>query len=604
MADYYPLLAKAVAALPDPTPQARRAIYERARNALVGQLRRLDPPVPEVEIDRESSALEVAVARLEAEFAPPEPDRAAPEPIADLLSEAAPVENSISMAPAAIDAPGPPPGPPPSQPEPESSIEPASSEPPVALAPASPPEAAPGETKTQEPPAGPPPPRAPMFFKVQRDKSPLFPSAPRPNGFSARQPASATPGLRSHSSAPPPVSQAKPPESDAVEPQVRENRPPDASFGGTAEHIGNADASEAPSPDARFDETNLEGSEALQSLGAGTSVPSAVAPDAPDAGADLSQGEWSEQEEPFASPRISPALAKPRSDAQRPFAPQPPRDHAAPRRLWAVGFVVGLLVFLVAIAAFELRDRPEELRQKAAAPVIVPEAASNGKIVDRVNAGPDASEPAPAPSSDTAAAPPRASAASSAAPASDQAAPSARRAALLVEAPDEQSKVKTYLGAVVWKVDNVSEGPGDPLSMAVHAEVDIPEEKLQAIVTLQKNFDSSLPASHTMKVQFVEPADSPLGGVQQIGVPQMRREEVATGDALKGVPVSISDNSFLVGLTRGPSEEEANLDLLKSREWIDVPMILSNGKIAKLTFEKGPAGDRAIEDALASWNGQ
>jgi hypothetical protein len=122
-------------------------------------------------------------------------------------------------------------------------------------------------------------------------------------------------------------------------------------------------------------------------------------------------------------------------------------------------------------------------------------------------------------------------------------------------------------------------------------------------VTLQKNFDSSLPASHTMKIQFVEPADSPLGGIEQISVPQMRREEIATGDALKGVPVSVTDNSFLVGLTRGPSEA-ANLDLLKSREWIDVPMLLSNGKIAKLTFEKGPAGDRAIEDALASWSAQ
>ncbi|VTZ22817.1 conserved hypothetical protein [Methylocella tundrae] len=163
--------------------------------------------------------------------------------------------------------------------------------------------------------------------------------------------------------------------------------------------------------------------------------------------------------------------------------------------------------------------------------------------------------------------------------------------------------MKTYLGVVVWKVDNVSNGPGDPLSMAVHAEIDIPEEKLQAEMTLQKNFDSSLPASHTMKIQFTEPADSPLGGVQQISVPQMRREDTATGDALSGVPVAITDNSFLVGLNRGPSEA-TNLDLLKSRGWIDVPMLLSNGKIAKLTFEKGPAGERAIDDALAAWSAQ
>ena len=39
MADYYPLLAKALANLPTrAAPTARRAIYERARKALIGQL--------------------------------------------------------------------------------------------------------------------------------------------------------------------------------------------------------------------------------------------------------------------------------------------------------------------------------------------------------------------------------------------------------------------------------------------------------------------------------------------------------------------------------------------------------------------------------------
>ena len=69
MADYYPLLAKAVAALPESTAESRHAIYERARGALFGQLRQLDPPVPEEAIEREAQALEVAVARLETEIA-------------------------------------------------------------------------------------------------------------------------------------------------------------------------------------------------------------------------------------------------------------------------------------------------------------------------------------------------------------------------------------------------------------------------------------------------------------------------------------------------------------------------------------------------------
>ncbi len=68
MADYYPLLAKAIAALPKSTPQTRGAIYERAKKALLGQLNAMQPPPPHGAIEREAQALDEAVARLEREF--------------------------------------------------------------------------------------------------------------------------------------------------------------------------------------------------------------------------------------------------------------------------------------------------------------------------------------------------------------------------------------------------------------------------------------------------------------------------------------------------------------------------------------------------------
>ena len=68
MADYYSLLSRAVSNLPKSSPaSARRAIYDRARKALIGQLRSLKPPLPESDIAREENALDVAVKRLEAE---------------------------------------------------------------------------------------------------------------------------------------------------------------------------------------------------------------------------------------------------------------------------------------------------------------------------------------------------------------------------------------------------------------------------------------------------------------------------------------------------------------------------------------------------------
>lgn len=70
MADYFPLISRAVEALPDRgTPEQRQAIYDRARDALGRQLRAAEPPLPEAHVERERHQLEDAVLRLEAELA-------------------------------------------------------------------------------------------------------------------------------------------------------------------------------------------------------------------------------------------------------------------------------------------------------------------------------------------------------------------------------------------------------------------------------------------------------------------------------------------------------------------------------------------------------
>jgi hypothetical protein len=67
MADFYPLIARAVAKLPQNTDAARRALYERARNALVAQLRGQTPTPSESTIGRELESLEQAIRRIESE---------------------------------------------------------------------------------------------------------------------------------------------------------------------------------------------------------------------------------------------------------------------------------------------------------------------------------------------------------------------------------------------------------------------------------------------------------------------------------------------------------------------------------------------------------
>ncbi len=68
MADYYPLITEAVAGLNSDAPsESRRAIYQRARAALLAELRTINPPFTEAEIKRERLALEEAIRRAEGE---------------------------------------------------------------------------------------------------------------------------------------------------------------------------------------------------------------------------------------------------------------------------------------------------------------------------------------------------------------------------------------------------------------------------------------------------------------------------------------------------------------------------------------------------------
>src|SRR6202049_171562 len=84
MADYYPLIARDVAGLEKNNGENRRALYERARSALVAQLRGVTPALNESDITRERLALEEAIRKVETEAArrsrPAPPPRPLPPP--------------------------------------------------------------------------------------------------------------------------------------------------------------------------------------------------------------------------------------------------------------------------------------------------------------------------------------------------------------------------------------------------------------------------------------------------------------------------------------------------------------------------------------------
>src|SRR3972149_1969531 len=99
--------SRAVAGLEKNPGEPRRALYDRARNALLKQLSGVTPPLPESDIRRERLALEEAIRKVEGDAArrmrpdaPRPPTRATPGP----QEPAAPAPGAPATPPAAAEA--------------------------------------------------------------------------------------------------------------------------------------------------------------------------------------------------------------------------------------------------------------------------------------------------------------------------------------------------------------------------------------------------------------------------------------------------------------------------------------------------------------------
>jgi L,D-transpeptidase catalytic domain len=65
MVDYFPLIARAVAALDPNTREQRHVLYDRARKTLVDKLRVSDPTLAQTDLGAERAALEAVIQRIE-----------------------------------------------------------------------------------------------------------------------------------------------------------------------------------------------------------------------------------------------------------------------------------------------------------------------------------------------------------------------------------------------------------------------------------------------------------------------------------------------------------------------------------------------------------
>ena len=406
MADYHPLIARAVAGLEKNTGENRRALYERARIALVAQLRGVVPALEESEITRERLALEEAIRKVEAEAARQARETARPS----LIKRA--------ETPRREELPRPAPRPPDHAGARHRRAD----------------EFAGSRRRPKAPPPPPPALRLPFTRPTLQDEALKgFRDGSQQSRDAARGPRRPRRRLRRDPGAPDPALPLPP-----QQPPPPPERHPLEEYGQLEPQVQPENLWALP----------LDGT---QRRGAGR-------------------------------PRCAAACGAASSaddEADEPLPPRrPPRSYG---KLIRTGLVLALILAVGSLVYWQ-RSNIVDVggRRRGVVPVVKPppprEAAAPArpKITDRIG------QPSTQPSSGP---------------------PVAQRVVLYEEEPDDPQG-KRFIGTVVWRTEMRPATPGRPPELAVRADIDVPERKMSVTLSLRRNTDQSLPASHTIEIVF------------------------------------------------------------------------------------------------------
>jgi len=272
--------------------------------------------------------------------------------------------------------------------------------------------------------------------------------------------------------------------------------------------------------------------------------------------------------------------------ARQPPEPATEREGGGSGRALLAAFLGVLIVVGIALALYWQRDRLRSVFVRGPATQAQREATpSRPKISDRVGQAGQQGSP------------------NGAQPGSKEGAPAAavgQRVVLYEEDPAD-AQGKRYTGSVVWRTDMVSPGAGQAPELAVKGDLEIPDRRVNMTISVRRNADKALPASHTIEIMFNLPGDFPFGGISNVPGILMKQAEQTRGSPLAGLAVKVTSGFFLIGLSATEGDMQRNLELLKDRAWFDIPLVYNNGRRAILAIEKGTPGERAFKEAFAAW---
>jgi hypothetical protein len=177
--------------------------------------------------------------------------------------------------------------------------------------------------------------------------------------------------------------------------------------------------------------------------------------------------------------------------------------------------------------------------------------------------------------------------------------PIAGQRAVLYEESDATATGNTFSGRAVWR--HTTEKTADEAAAGVLSiDVEIPQKKLILQITVKRAAAGGA-ISHFVEFKFLNPDRSFSDAVEDVLGILMKTDELSRGVALAGKVVKVQAGMFLMGLSGSAADTSRNLNLLKERPWLDVPIVLKDRSRSILAIEKGATGQEALNHALASW---
>jgi hypothetical protein len=168
---------------------------------------------------------------------------------------------------------------------------------------------------------------------------------------------------------------------------------------------------------------------------------------------------------------------------------------------------------------------------------------------------------------------------------------------LLLEAStDGRTGAVPFSGTVDW-----SEGTDELGEPTLIGRANIPARNLGVRLTIRKNSDPSLPASHLMEVDF-DVNDTFIGGtIANLPGVLLKNEELVPGTPLVGASARVVGNSFLFALSASPNDTSTNTNLLENRKWMDLAVVYGTGRNAIITLEKDDTAQALFAKVFGAW---